>query len=199
MEQREPVRKDELKHEDIVIGTNGDKRLTGNNNLCVVMDVVDGIMNQEKQFIISFSKDWMKRKGSPATLAMHEDFDYDNFEDNVREHEMFNFVTEFVKPFYEFKFGDRIPQLKKPELGIPVYIGKDPERIHVAYISAEKWEKDCAPVEAFPIAVILGQLDQGKKKIKVRYINIEDDTVTVTVVSMDQITDMKELLYQIGG
>lgn len=195
----EPVRNDALKHEDIIIATSPDKRLSGSNNLCAILDVADGPMNQDKQFIISYSKEWMKtHKGAPAVLPMHDEFEYNSNEEDVREHEMYPLAIDSTKSFYEIKFGDRIPQLKKPGGGIPVYIGKDPISIHVAYISADEFPKGTVPVESYPIEVVLGEMDQGKKKIKVKYINIEDDTVTITVVSMDEITDMKKLLYQIG-
>jgi hypothetical protein len=196
--EAEPVRIDGLKHEDIVIGTSK-KRFTGSNNLCVIIDVVEGFMQQEQQFIMSMSEEHIKKEGSPGIFRMHDAFDFNAHEDDVKEHKMYKPTLLFIEPFFEVKFGDRIPDLKTKD-GIPVYIGKDPENIHVAYISAEGIDDgDFYPTAKFPIAQVIQSLDAGKRKIRVRYINIEDDTVTVVVASMDRITDMKKLLYQIGA
>jgi len=203
MEEKEYYRDENLKHEDFVIGTDRSKQWSGMENLCCVLDIEDeraGIKTN-KQFLMSFNKAAQEKNGgTPAVLDMPEKFTYDADESSVRMHADFIKSQKFTSPFFEFNVGAKIPQLKNPKHGTPIYVGKDDTFVHVVYVDAEGIQQGSLyPADRHKIQDVINTLDAGKRKIKVKYINIEDDMVTVTVVSIDSITDMKELIYQIGG
>ena len=193
----------DLSNGEIVIGTNPNKAATGNGNLQVILDVMDEDDNR-CQFITAFGEkmpDVMNRISQ--SYWMHGEFTFNKNEGDVTSHKRYKEVSKFIEPFFTFQFGDKVQALKKEKLGVPVYIGRDSEdHINIAYVFTDKsnYIGGAAPQERIPVEKAMAGmgLDAGKPKTKVKYITIEDEVVTVNVISMDDIKDLKKLLYRIG-
>ena len=186
----------DLTNGEIVIGTHPDKAATGSGHLQVILDVLD-TEDTRCQFIASF------KEKNPAVVPMYTDFRFIKDESDVIAHPKYKYVSKFIEPFFTFNFGDKVSAIKNEKFGIPVYIGRDEhDFIHIAYVFADKshYVGGVVPMEKIHVDKAMAGMgfDNGKPKIKVKYITIEDDIVTVNVISMDDIKDLKQLLYKIG-
>lgn len=182
--------KPELSHEDLIIGTHPGRNKTGKGSLCTVLDIKDDD-GQRVQFVVS--------SADQNAWKMYDEFMFTGDTNSIRAHEHYKPTLASNQPFLSFKFGDKIEFLRNDNYGVPVFIGKHRggEHVLVAYIFASF--PDEAPRVAYKLDEFMSQMDAGNKSlIKVKYLNHEDELVTKNVATLDEITDMKQLIYKLG-